>query len=131
MPGVLLHHLSATKDYFHDDTIAWRHYIPINEDFSNLREMYDWAKENNEHAKQISEAGTEYVKSQAKPEVIHQSYERYFVHSLKKVVDAYLPIEDDLVSAQVDDWLFKWSLVGKCTGNDEKCELKDYRVYDE
>eukprot|EP00571_Detonula_confervacea_P001234 CAMPEP_0172319184 /NCGR_PEP_ID=MMETSP1058-20130122/37042_1 /TAXON_ID=83371 /ORGANISM="Detonula confervacea, Strain CCMP 353" /LENGTH=644 /DNA_ID=CAMNT_0013034181 /DNA_START=140 /DNA_END=2074 /DNA_ORIENTATION=+ len=128
MPGVLLHHCTSAKDYFHDDLVPWVHYIPVNEDLSNLKEMYDWAEANNEDARKISEAGTEYVKNRAKPSVMKATYERYFVHSLKNVVDAYLPIEGDDAKKEMEGWLSKWSLVGKCSGKDEKCELMDWRV---
>ena len=130
MPGVLFHHLSASKDYFHDDLKPWVHYIPINEDLSNLREMFDWAEEHSEAARKISEAGIEYVKNQARPEVMKAKYEKYFYHTLKGVIDAYQPIQNDDAKAQVDNWLSNWSLVGKCNGHDEICDLKNWRIED-
>lgn len=108
--------------------IKRRHYIPINEDLSNLREMYDWAEANPERAQQISQEGTEYVKSQATHEVMKANYERYFVHALKRVVDAYLPIEKADVKTQMNDWLSNWTLIGKCSGRDEKCKLKYWKI---
>mmetsp|Transcript_28289 Transcript_28289/g.48800 ORF Transcript_28289/g.48800 Transcript_28289/m.48800 type:complete len:234 (+) Transcript_28289:1-702(+) len=130
MPGVLFHHVTSSKDYHHDDLIPWVHYIPINEDLSNLKEMYDWAEANTEDARKISEAGTEYIKNRAMPHVMKVTYERYFVHSLKRVVDAYQPMEGEEVMGQMKDWLSKWSfLVGKCSGrSDENCEFKNWRV---
>lgn len=88
--------------------------------------MYDWAEANNEDARMISEAGTEYVKNQAKPGAMKAKYERYFIHSLRRVVDAYTPIEEG--NFQMEEWLSRWSLVGKCTGRDGTCELRSWRV---
>jgi len=130
MPGVLFHHLSESKDYFHDDLKPWIHYIPINEDLSNLRKMFDWAEEHSEAARKISEAGIEYVKNQARPEVMKAKYEKYFFHTLQGVIDAYQPIQNDDAKAQVDNWLSNWSLVGKCNGHDEICDLKNWRIED-
>lgn len=129
MPGVLFHHRTSAKDYIHDDLVPWVHYIPVNEDLSNLREMYDWAEANNDGARKISEAGTEYVKHRAERRVMKAKYGRYYIHSLKNVVDAYLPIEGNDATQQMMGWLSKWSLVGKCTGRDDEiCELKNWRV---
>eukprot|EP00578_Thalassiosira_sp_NH16_P012385 CAMPEP_0181124430 /NCGR_PEP_ID=MMETSP1071-20121207/26479_1 /TAXON_ID=35127 /ORGANISM="Thalassiosira sp., Strain NH16" /LENGTH=474 /DNA_ID=CAMNT_0023209739 /DNA_START=164 /DNA_END=1584 /DNA_ORIENTATION=+ len=111
MPGVLLHHLTSTKDYYHDDLIPWVHYIPVNEDLSNLREMYDWAESNSEDARKISEAATDYVKNRAKPDVMKETYEKYFIHSLKRVVDAYIPLDGEDANMQMEDWLSRWFLV--------------------
>jgi len=62
MPGLLFHHETSAKDNFHDEILPWIHYIPINEDLSDLKEKFDWAEANSDEARRISEAGTEYVK---------------------------------------------------------------------
>jgi hypothetical protein len=31
MPGLLFHHETSAKDYFHDEIIPWVHYVPVNE----------------------------------------------------------------------------------------------------
>jgi len=90
--------------------------------------MYDWAEGNSAKAQKISEGATEYVKNMAKPEVMKASYEMYFVHSLKKVIGVYQPIEGDDAHGQMKKWLSNWSLAGKCSGRDETCELKNWRV---
>ena len=92
--------------------------------------MYDWAEANTEDARKISEAGTEYTKNRATPHVMKATYERYFVYSLKRVVDAYQPMEGEEAMGQMKDWLSKWSfLVGQCSGrSDENCEFKNWRV---
>mmetsp|Transcript_30512 Transcript_30512/g.63822 ORF Transcript_30512/g.63822 Transcript_30512/m.63822 type:complete len:132 (+) Transcript_30512:110-505(+) len=129
MPGVLFHHVTSSKDYFHDDLIPWIHFIPVNEDLSNLRDMYNWAEANPEDARKISEAGTEYVKSRATDHAMRITYERYFVNSLKRVVDAYQPMEGEEAMVQMKDWLSKWSFqVGKCNGLDEECDMAKWRI---
>mmetsp|Transcript_34011 Transcript_34011/g.64746 ORF Transcript_34011/g.64746 Transcript_34011/m.64746 type:complete len:132 (-) Transcript_34011:111-506(-) len=131
MPGVLFHHVTSSKDYFHDDLIPWIHYIPVNEDLSNLREMYDWAEANSAKAKKISDAATEYVKHAATDHVMKVSYERYFVHSLERVLYAYQPMEGDEEMGQLNDWLSKWSfLAGKCNGMDEECDMASWRIHE-
>lgn len=131
MPGVLFHHVTSSKDYYHDDLIPWIHYIPVQEDLANLREMYDWAEANPEGARKISEAATQYVKHKATPNAMKATYERYFIHYLKRVVDSYQPMEGEEVKGQMKDWLSKWSTrVGTCTGrHDENCHFKDWRVH--
>ena len=90
--------------------------------------MYDWAESNSEDARKISEAATDYVKNRAKPDVMKETYEKYFIHSLKRVVDAYIPLDGDDANMQMEDWLSRWFLVGKCSGVDGDCELKNWRV---
>lgn len=62
MPGVLFHHVTATKDYYHDNLVPWMHYIPVEEGMSDLRQMFEWAQANSEQAMRISEAASAYVK---------------------------------------------------------------------
>jgi hypothetical protein len=31
MPGLLFHHETSAKDYFHDEILPWVHYVPVNE----------------------------------------------------------------------------------------------------
>jgi len=130
MPGVLFHHLTSSKDYYHDELIPWVHYIPVKEDLSNLREMYDWAEANSEDARKISEAATEYIKNRATPHVMKATYERYFIHSLRRVVEAYQPMEGPETVHDMKEWISAWSLlVGKCSGRpEEECELKNWRI---
>ena len=73
--------------------------------------MYDWAEANSKDAQMISESATEYIKNRAKPEVMRVTYEKYFIHSLKRVVDAYIPSEGDEAQAQMEDYLSKWFMV--------------------
>jgi len=130
MPGVLFHHVTSSKDYYHDDLIPWVHYIPVKEDLSDLKEMYDWAEANQDDARKISEAATEYVKNRAMPHVMKATYERYFVHSLQKVLDAYQPeVGATTDNRRTKDYLSKWTLIGKCSGRyEEQCELKNWRI---
>jgi hypothetical protein len=93
-----------------------------------LREKYNWAEANSDEARRISEAGTEYVKKRSERDVMRQSYERYFVHSLRNVLAAYTTLSDAVeAKIKMDQWLANWSMVGKCSGWDEKCEFKNWR----
>ena len=89
--------------------------------------MYDFAESHPKKAQQISLAATEYVKERAKPYVMKATYERYFIHSLKKVVDSYQPMDIESQN-KMKDWLSRRSLVGKCNGRDETCQLNNWRM---
>jgi hypothetical protein len=93
-----------------------------------LKEKYDWAEANSDDARRISEAGTEYVKKRSEREEMKQSYEKYFIHSLRNVLAAYMT-QSDAVEARIkiDECLAKWSMVGKCSGWGERCEFKNWR----
>ena len=117
MPGVLFHHVTSTKDYFHDDIVPWMHYIPVDESLSDLRDMYQWAIENNEQAMRISEAASEYVKSWAEPRFMEEMYNRYYVETLGRVVDAYESTGEDVGKVLKER---KWTLIAKGSGKDLK-----------
>lgn len=95
-----------------------------------MREQYDWAEANSDKARKISEAGTVYATKRAEPEVMKQSYERYFIHHLKALVSAYIPLSDGVeAKIEMDEWLAKWFLVGKCSGKKlGECAMKNWRV---
>ncbi len=94
-----------------------------------MKEKYDWAEANSDEARQISDAGTKYVQNRSEPEVMRQSYERYFIHSLRNVLAAYVPMSDRVeAKIQMAEWLAKWSMVGRCSGWDEKCAFKNWRI---
>ena len=115
MPGVLFHHMTSTKDYYHDELVPWMHYIPVEEGLSDLREMYEWAMENEEQAMRISEAATEYVRSWSQPEVMDAMYSKYFVEALGRVVNAYEPSDDDIGEVLKER---QWTLIAKGSGRD-------------
>ena len=63
MPGVLFHHETSMKDSFFDALEPWKHYIPVKEDLSDLRERYDWARAHDEECRRISETATAWVRN--------------------------------------------------------------------
>ena len=44
---------SRWRQWFYDDYLPWVHYVPINDDFSNLQEMYCWCEENQDKCEEI------------------------------------------------------------------------------
>jgi len=44
---------SRWRQWFYDDYLPWVHYIPINDDFSNLQEMYLWCEQNQDRCEEI------------------------------------------------------------------------------
>jgi hypothetical protein len=92
MPGVLFHHVTPTKDYFHDLLVPYVHYIPVKDDLSDLREKYEWAESHPQQAKQIANAGTELVASFGTVEGFMALYSRFYEEPLRQVVEAYVPV---------------------------------------
>lgn len=94
MPGVLFHHVTPTKDWFHDHIEPWVHYIPVSVDLSDLKERYEWAEANPEEARKISDNATEFARWIGTPKGFEQLYNKYFVDNLRAVIDAYQPGDD-------------------------------------
>ena len=92
MPGLLFHHITPTKDYFHDRIKPYVHYVPISPDLSDLKEKFDWAESHSKYAKQISDQATEFMRYLGTPEGFGQFFQEDFVEPLRKVIGAYKPI---------------------------------------
>jgi hypothetical protein len=52
--SVLLKQKSIWKQWYYDELIEWVHYVPIENDFSNLNEQIEWCMNNDEKCKEIS-----------------------------------------------------------------------------
>lgn len=44
LPGLLFHHMTPTKVWFHDLMIPWVHFVPVSLDLSDLRQKFIWAE---------------------------------------------------------------------------------------
>jgi hypothetical protein len=122
LPGVLFHHVTPTKDWFHDLLVPWKHYIPIKTDLSDLREKFDWAESHPAEAKQIAEAGTEFARWVGSTEGFRQLYEEHFVAPLRDVMNAYQPMPAKFgrkgALDVINDFGIKqgFSVVARCSG---------------
>lgn len=87
MPGVLLHHETATVDSYHHSLIPWVHYVPVSSDLSDLRERVRWIEEHPEKAKQISDEGTRWTRWFRNVTVLLEYNKATLVKPLAAVVD--------------------------------------------
>ena len=92
MPGLLFHHITPTKDFFHDRIKPYVHYVPVSPDLRDLKEKFDWAESNPEQAKKISEKATEFMRYLGTPEGYGQLVDEHFIEPLRKIIDSYQPI---------------------------------------
>lgn len=67
---------AMTEQWFYSALRPYVHYLPIQEDLSNLIEQIDWARSHDEECRKMAEAGTEFVLSNLMPEdlYLYQSY---------------------------------------------------------
>jgi hypothetical protein len=64
MPGLLFHHETVTTDFFVGNELKpWWHYVPVEQDLSDLPEKLEWARKHPVEAKQIARRGSEFMKS--------------------------------------------------------------------
>eukprot|EP01082_Thalassiosira_pseudonana_P015903 g13596.t1 g13596 contig9:134-3487(-) len=103
LPGLLFHHETETRD---TTTISWSlsdpiislfspdvHFVPVKQDLSDLKEKYDWAEQNPEKAKEISERATALIKSFGTTEGMESLFKEYIEEPLNKVISAYQPVD--------------------------------------
>lgn len=90
-PGLLLHHETPTKDFFYDEMMPWKHYIPVKTDLSDLKDKFDWAEANPHGAKLIAQEGTRFAEYLTSPKYMNKVYRELFMTYLGKVVKAYQP----------------------------------------
>jgi hypothetical protein len=60
--SILMKHASSYKQWYYDKMLPNVHYLPISEDFSNLKEQYLWAEDNPDKAQAIAENGRIFAK---------------------------------------------------------------------
>lgn len=92
MPGLLFHHITATKDYYHDHLKPWKHFVPVAPDLSDLKDKFDWAESNPDQAKRIADQATEFMRYVGTPEGFGELFEKDFVEPLRRIIDAYQPV---------------------------------------
>jgi hypothetical protein len=61
---------SENIQFFYDEMIPWKHYIPVKNDLSDVLEKIKWAKEHDEEARKIGERGREFALTHCMPEHI-------------------------------------------------------------
>ena len=59
-----------------DQLVPFYHYIPVNDDYSNLEQMVDWAIAHDEEAKKIAEQSTQYMNDLWISEKAQEEYEQ-------------------------------------------------------
>ena len=122
LPGVLFHHVTPTKDWFHDLLVPWEHYIPIQTDLSDLREKYEWAESHPEEARRISENGTRFAQWMASAEGFGHLYDTFLLAPLRVVMNAYRnPTPSDYEGKRVLDIILEsgkgeFTVVSTCSG---------------
>lgn len=92
MPGLLFHHVTPTKDYYHDLMVPWRHYVPVNHDLADLRSKFDWAESRPGEARKIAESATQFMRYLGTPEGFGRMFEASFVDPIRRAIDAYQPV---------------------------------------
>ena len=92
LPGLLFHHVTPTKDYFHDYMREWVHYIPVSSDLRDLKRKYDWAESHPVESRRIADAGTNLARYLISPEGMEEVYNRDIVEPLRRVIEAYQPL---------------------------------------
>jgi hypothetical protein len=95
MPGVLFHHETPMRDSFYDDIQPWVHYIPLDEDLSNLEERVNWAKENPDECASISKRATQFAKKMMSTDGLIEHTKKTFVEPFGKYIDAYEILASD------------------------------------
>jgi hypothetical protein len=95
MPGVLFHHETMMRDSFYDDIKPWVHYIPLQEDMSDLHEKYLWAESHPEEAYKISKQATQFVKDFITPEGLIAHARTHFVPEMKSYIEGYKVAPED------------------------------------
>ena len=92
LPGLLFHHVTPTKDYFHDRLVPWKHYIPVAADLSDLRSKFEWAEKHPTQAKWIADQATAFMRNFVSREGYGQMFEEDVVEPLRRAIVAYQPV---------------------------------------
>jgi hypothetical protein len=61
MGSCVLKVMSEWRQWYYGDLIAWKHFVPVQNDLSDLEERVMWCIENDDEAREIAEAGMKYA----------------------------------------------------------------------
>ena len=89
LPGLLFHHSTPTKVWYHDLVAPWVHYVPVALDLSDLRQKYDWAESHPQQAQAIAEEGTKFARWLGSREGMEYAYDQFVVEPLRNVIGAH------------------------------------------
>lgn len=92
MPGLLMHHLTPTKDYLHDHMEPWTHYVPVRSDLSDLRERFEWAEMHPNQARHISYRASLLMAYIGSDEGYAELFRKALIEPLSQIIKAYQPV---------------------------------------
>jgi len=75
-----------------DKLVPFYHYIPLNDDASNLPEMLEWARNHEEECQQIALRATEYMKDLYASKQARRDNEEIFRRMVKRYQDQYMNV---------------------------------------
>jgi spore maturation protein CgeB len=52
---------SPFEQWFYSEIAAWRHYVPVSQDLSDLTEKLDWSLQHEEETRSIAERGQKFA----------------------------------------------------------------------
>ena len=76
---------SSYFEHFYSGLKPWVHYVPVKEDLEDLLEKLEWAKKNDQEAKQIAEAGQMFARRELLPVNVLCYYAEFLVRWSKLV----------------------------------------------
>ena len=88
-------------EHFYPDLEPWVHYIPVNEDLSNLVERIQWARENDGKSFEIAQNARSYALHNLLPDQV-LCYYASFISRWAKLVTNTVEVGEDMEKLQID-----------------------------
>lgn len=63
MGSVVLKVESPFEQWYHDRLVPWLHYVPVSKDVKELKEVHQWLLSNDQAAREIAQAGSDFIAS--------------------------------------------------------------------
>lgn len=104
MPGLLFHHETHTKDWFHDDIKPWEHYVPINSNLSDLHEKFKWAESHQLLAKRIAQRAQDFARERVTRHRYQTTFQGLYVNRLGRIADAYLSAPNETLQSILQEY---------------------------
>lgn len=128
LPGMLFHHSTPTKVWYHDLLAPWVHYVPVALDLSDLRQKYDWAEAHPLQAQAIAEEGTKFARWLGSREGMEYAYNWFVVEPLRNVIRAHKTVSKAEGLKAMREMGFEDgfnTVITRCTGTKKNsCEKK-------
>lgn len=93
--GLVFKQQSKYYEFFYNDLLPWKHYVPVKSNLSDIVEKIIWAKEHDEEAQQIAKSARQFARDNLLPQDVF-CYHAVLFHEWSKRLKSKVKVLDNM-----------------------------------